>query len=365
MKHFAIPALAGLVLLAALPAAADEPVYGFLDGSLVGHDERFPEREHAFGGRLGVGVPLSEGAALEIGAFGNDIRIKQGPSGDQLGLMLDYVRQFGESPVRPFLFAGIGAVQEEFGPFDGTYPAAEFGLGLRFGNPGGVNFRASVSGQGVFNDEIDPDQSAYLDGRFTLGLVFPFGAGSAAPVDSDGDGVPDKSDRCPVTAGRTADGCPAPAPAPTAPPKDSDKDGVDDSADRCPGTLAGLKVDDRGCAIATTDQSIVLKGVNFLPSSAELTPEAKQVLDQAAASLSGQKDLNVELGGHTDANGDDKVNLALSQKRADSVRQYLIGKGVAAERLTAKGYGESQPIADNKTTAGRKSNRRVELKIVR
>ena len=74
--------------------------------------------------------------------------------------------------------------------------------------------------------------------------------------------------------------------------------------------------------------------------------------------------LKVELGGHTDSSGDDKVNQALSQRRADSVKKYLAGKGIAADRLTAVGYGEAQPIADNKTKAGRQENRRVELKVV-
>ncbi|MGH8480981.1 MAG: OmpA family protein, partial [Nevskiaceae bacterium] len=179
-------------------------------------------------------------------------------------------------------------------------------------------------------------------------------------VDSDGDGLVDSADRCPTIPASTADGCPPPEPVARA---DADGDGVDDSQDQCPGTLAGLKVDERGCAVQTEAQSVVLKGVTFLPGSATLTPEAREVLDSAVAALSGQKDLKIEIGGHTDAQGSDAANQRLSQRRADSVRQYLLDQGVEGERLTAVGYGEAQPIADNDTPAGRAENRRVEFKI--
>ena len=116
--------------------------------------------------------------------------------------------------------------------------------------------------------------------------------------------------------------------------------------------------------VQTEKQSVVLKGVTFLPGSATLTADAQGVLDTAAAALAGQKDLKVEIGGHTDAQGSDAANQRLSQRRADSVRQYLVGKGIEGERLTAVGYGEAQPIADNGTPAGRAENRRVEFKIV-
>ena len=83
------------------------------------------------------------------------------------------------------------------------------------------------------------------------------------------------------------------------------------------------------------------------------------------AALAGQASLKVELGGHTDSQGADAANQALSQKRAESVRQYLLGKGIAADRVTAVGFGEAQPIADNNPPEGRKENRRVEFKIVK
>jgi outer membrane protein OmpA-like peptidoglycan-associated protein len=174
--------------------------------------------------------------------------------------------------------------------------------------------------------------------------------------DADGDGVCDGADKCPSTAkGCTVDasGC----------PKDADADGVCDGLDRCPGTPAGRKVDEKGCELAFDERGTLhLEGVNFAFDSDQLTPESKSILDGVAASLKEWSELRVEVGGHTDARGADAYNEKLSQRRADAVRNYLVGKGIPASRLTAKGYGESVPKADNETEAGRSRNRRVELK---
>ncbi len=208
------------------------------------------------------------------------------------------------------------------------------------------------------------------------------GCKAPAPVDSDGDGVVDSKDKCPGTpAGRKvdADGCEL----------DSDGDGVVDSKDRCPATPAGRKVDADGCELDSDGDGIVdaldacptvfaktadgcpppvvapkkmvLEGVNFDNDEAALSAESAAILDQAAATLKEWGDVKVEVAGHTDSRSTDDYNMTLSQRRAESVRSYLIGKGVAAERLTARGYGESQPVAENETEDGRAKNRRVEL----
>ncbi len=108
-------------------------------------------------------------------------------------------------------------------------------------------------------------------------------------------------------------------------------------------------------------KSLVLEGVNFEYDSSKLTPASEAVLDKVAASLVDWSEVNLEVGGHTDSRGADAYNMKLSQARAESVLDYLGAKGVAASRLTAKGFGETAPIADNKTDAGRAKNRRVEL----
>ncbi len=182
---------------------------------------------------------------------------------------------------------------------------------------------------------------------------------SGCEVDSDGDGVVDSKDRCsntPSGAQVDADGC----------PKDSDGDGVLDGLDRCPASPAGRPVDAVGCPVLFAEKatSVVLEGVTFATGSANLTDPAKVILGRVAESLVGNPDIKVEVGGHTDNTGNPATNLRLSQARAESVRQYLIEHGVAAERVTAKGYGSTVPVADNRTAAGRAANRRVALQRI-
>lgn len=108
-------------------------------------------------------------------------------------------------------------------------------------------------------------------------------------------------------------------------------------------------------------QKLVLEGVNFDFDKATLRQEDIAIIDKDVTGLDKWGNVNIEVAGHTDSRGSDKYNMKLSQRRAEAVRNYLISKGIAADRLTAKGYGESQPIADNATDEGRFKNRRVEL----
>jgi OOP family OmpA-OmpF porin len=182
------------------------------------------------------------------------------------------------------------------------------------------------------------------------------------PIDSDGDGVPDGIDRCPDTpAGAIVDdrGCPI----------DSDGDGVPDGIDRCPDTPTGVPVDEQGCPKAAPlfpeeRRMLVLEGVNFGFDSDRLAPESRTVLDEVAASLLSWPKIRLEIGGHTDSAGAAEYNQRLSEKRARAVHDYLVGKGVSPGRLRARGYGETRPIADNRSAGGRKQNRRVELTAI-
>jgi len=186
---------------------------------------------------------------------------------------------------------------------------------------------------------------------------------TGCPTDTDGDGVCDGLDKCADTPrGCTADatGCPA----------DADGDGVCDGVDQCPNTPAGSQVNAIGCVlptveyIPTADKPLVLKGVNFQTNKSVLLEDSKKLLDEVAISLMAHPEVKVEVGGHTDATGSDAHNLQLSEDRAAAVRNYLVEKGVKAENLFVKGYGETTPMADNKTVSGRTQNRRVELKRV-
>ena len=173
-------------------------------------------------------------------------------------------------------------------------------------------------------------------------------------MDSDGDGIMDSKDRCPNSppdAKVDATGCEV----------DSDGDGLVDSKDRCPHSPVGAKVDARGCEIPAV---ITLKGVTFNTNSAELTEDSLSVLDEAAATLRSHPELVVEVAGHTDNRGNHRYNVQLSQRRAEAVRAYLVSQGANGARLSAKGYGPDQAVADNGTAAGRAANRRVELRIL-
>jgi len=168
--------------------------------------------------------------------------------------------------------------------------------------------------------------------------------------DSDGDGVTDHLDRCPNTpAGATVDaaGC----------PKDTDGDGVADFRDQCPNTPRQATVDGRGCW--------VLHGVHFATSKADLTRGSAPVLDAVVRVLKANPNLRLEVQGHTDATGSLRFNRRLSEQRAKAVAAYFTAHGVDSGRLTAKGYGPSQPAATNDTAEGRAKNRRVELKPLR
>ena len=115
-------------------------------------------------------------------------------------------------------------------------------------------------------------------------------------------------------------------------------------------------------AVSLNDNPVSLQGVKFRYNSYELTDESRAILDQVAVVLRKQTHVLHEVAGHTDSQGDPAYNLRLSQRRAETVRKYLISRGVDAGNLKAHGYGGLQPIADNSTWAGLVSNRRVELR---
>jgi OOP family OmpA-OmpF porin len=171
-------------------------------------------------------------------------------------------------------------------------------------------------------------------------------------LDSDNDGVPDSRDRCPNTpAGAKVDknGCEL----------DSDGDGVVDSQDRCPNTASGTPVDNHGCELVAEYK---LENVNFEFDSAKLTASSTSMLDEAVKILKRHSDMKVEIAGHTDSVGNDQYNMALSERRAQAVTDYLIANGAKANMMSTKGYGESQPVADEGSESGRAANRRVELR---
>jgi len=191
--------------------------------------------------------------------------------------------------------------------------------------------------------------------------------GCPAPPDRDGDGIPDANDACPDKPEDfdkidDADGCPE---------DDFDKDGVGDAVDACPkepGEPSGEK-DKNGCPVFIrrlegSTEIQILKQVQFATGSAKILSNSFNILDEVVKLMNVNKDIKlVAIEGHTDNKGSAKMNEKLSDDRANSVRQYIIDKGIHPDRLTAKGWGPEKPIADNATNEGRQKNRRVEFHI--
>jgi OOP family OmpA-OmpF porin len=137
---------------------------------------------------------------------------------------------------------------------------------------------------------------------------------------------------------------------------DADGDGVPDSIDKCPDTPKGAKVDARGCW--------VLRGLNFDFDKSDIKPEFNTLLNEVATVINQNQGFKIRIDGHTDSSGAEDYNMALSLRRAAAVRDALVQRGVKAERLGVKGFGESQPSNPNDTDANRYENRRVELTVV-
>jgi OOP family OmpA-OmpF porin len=178
-------------------------------------------------------------------------------------------------------------------------------------------------------------------------------------LDRDGDGIPDDQDKCPDQAGpRENGGCPD---------ADRDGDGIVDRLDKCPDE-PGVAPD--GCPKKYTlvevkkDRIVIKQQVHFQTAKWAILPDSYALLDQVVQVLRDYPKMRVSVEGHTDSVGGELANMKLSQARAESVRSYLVGKGVQADRLEAVGFGTTKPIASNKTDKGRSQNRRTEFRII-
>lgn len=286
----------------------------------------------------------------------------------------------------PYALLGVGAQRNQASTGKTNGGMAQAGLGLMVDAADNVSLRAEVLRR------HQTSTPKFDDNVFNLGVQFAFGGDAPPPAkrDSDGDGVSDPMDECPRTPkGHRVDarGCTVVEPQRKS---DHDGDGVADAADACPNTVANARVDARGCELdddgdgvvnsadacpgtppgtrvdyqgCKLKQTITLEGVQFETNSSQLRSSSKQVLADTASTLKQNPDVEVEIAGYTDDRGDAKYNQWLSQRRAEAVRKYLVAEGVNGTRLTAKGYGEADPVANNDTAAGRASNRRVELHI--
>jgi OmpA-OmpF porin, OOP family len=247
----------------------------------------------------------------------------------------------------PYLVGGLGATRHDVanGVFKGTEWAAKIGAGLESDRRKRVDYRIEAGARWDSHEETIPVVGAE---RFVkIGGFMDFYAAASVLV---------KLGNLPVPVVAVA--------APTCDTLDGDNDGVNDCNDKCPNSEAGQTIGADGCPVKLT---IDLKGVNFDFDKATLRPDAVVILDEAVAVLAKYPELKVEVAGHTDLCGKDTYNQDLSQRRAQTVFDYLTGKGIDAGRLMGPtGYGESRPLeATEQSSPACKSetNRRTELNV--
>ena len=339
------------------------------------------------GGQIAVGRYIHEQVAIEAVLEASSLDGVDNLDLTSLGVNARFVFN-RENRIQPYVLVGAGFQNEDSDLFpSGTdgYLNVGGGVEAKLGNSPAA-LRAEYKAR-----TIDGSIGRANDNIFMIGLSYAFGGKKeksmptiVAVPDSDNDGVNDDADACPNTppgfpvdsrgcaldsdrdgvadpldkcmntvrgASVDADGCEL----------DGDQDGVVDRIDECPESEAGVRVDVKGCEIRDV---IELPGVNFETNSDRLLPGANSVLNDAAATLAKYPDLVVLVAGHTDSAGDAGYNQQLSERRAETVRQFLVEAGAPSANLTSRGYGEQEPIADNATAEGRAQNRRVELQIV-
>jgi OmpA-OmpF porin, OOP family len=175
--------------------------------------------------------------------------------------------------------------------------------------------------------------------------------------DTDKDGINDEEDKCPTVPGVARyQGCPVP---------DTDGDGVNDEEDKCP-TVPGVP-ENQGCPAIKEEikrkVDFASQNILFVINSYRLLPGSNKGLNEVVKILQSDSSLKLSIDGYTDNTGTPEKNQTLSENRANAVKDYFVKKGIDASRLTAAGHGQDMPVADNKTAAGRKKNRRVEMKL--
>ena len=212
-----------------------------------------------------------------------------------------------------------------------------------------------VAGLKEFNGCPDSDGDKIIDSKDDCPQVPGLAEFNGCP-DTDGDGIKDSSDSCPREKGSKANrGCP-----------DTDGDGFIDKNDKCP-RERGVAPD--GCpTISEAEIGTIVdiaRTIYFKTGKSEIVYESKVKLEQVANIIKKYPRIKFNINGHTDSVGKESSNLKLSNRRANAVRDYLIRLGVSGRQLNARGYGESSPIASNKTKDGRAQNRRTEIKLIR
>lgn len=244
-----------------------------------------------------------------------------------------------------------------------TFFVSSLGVSVKLGKKKIFTIWGDESGGGDKFKIIDTDKDGVMD-QLDIEPNTPAGVmvyGNGKAVDSDKDGIPDYKDKCPLEYGPISNqGCPLNI--------DSDGDGILDSEDLCPNT-PGI-IENRGCPKQKVAKpEVINKQIGLLAASIYFDVNSDKVklislptIDKIIALMKKVPDIKFVIEGHTDDRNSYRYNLYLSQRRAASVRKYMIKKGITSEQLESKGYGESRPKFSNENSGGRQLNRRVEIK---
>jgi OOP family OmpA-OmpF porin len=310
---------------------------------------------------LAIGTEVNKNLNIELNVNGAEVDGDKVTASDInfYAVTLDALTVFArDSNFSPFISLGGGVMRTDFSPGgDSEDIIATGGIG--------ANIRLYDGPQGTSGFTLRPELKARLDDagsdKFVdyyagIGLQFNFGRDNVILASNEPSAPP-----APPAEPMASNTTPLPAPEPQfAGPADADRDGVIDSQDQCPNTAPGVAIDAKGCV---QKGSVTLEGVAFQTNSARLIGDSEQVLNRVAKQLKEHPRLRIELQGFTDSVGSNQRNLQLSQQRADAVRTYLLDQGVTASQVVARGYGETQPVADNTSAEGRAQNRRVVMYV--
>lgn len=250
-----------------------------------------------------------------------------------------------ESHLTPIVLVGAGKanVQNIKATAYDTF-SAQAGLGLEYFFTPGFSAGLLVRENVAFIKGDDDGNSSNSVAATNIGLMFTYFFGAGEPT--------------PAAVVQAPEPAPAPVVQEVKAPADSDGDGVPDSMDKEPNTPKGNLVDKDG--VTLSEIVSIAMNIVFDTNKADVKPEFDDQIKAVADFMKIYPSVTVEIEGHTDSKGSDALNIALSQKRADSVRDYLVNNfGIDSARLTTKGYGSANPIADNETSEGRQINRRV------
>lgn len=366
-------ALLGAAVVSAPAMAASQPGQTYIAPmGIFTRADADRNSDNGWGGALGIGRVINPWLNVEFDAFGQRFDDNNhGQDWDEYGANINGLFFFSRNPyLSPYAKLGAGIVRTEGDGVDNSIdPAVMAGLGVEHEfTHNGVGLRLEANYR-YLPYTSGSDTTDFNEWGIMAGLVIPIGSANqpkpvqpvaVQPLDSDNDGVINANDQCPNTpAGVAVDatGCPLSA--------DADNDGVLNAQDKCPNTRAGAEVNYEGCEILQTRQ---LNSLHFAFDSAKLSPEGMRYLDteedKVNTVLTQYPQATVEIAGYTDSVGTEKYNLGLSQRRTDSVRDYLVSHGVDPTRIASHGYGESDPVASNSTRDGRAQNRRVEVRLI-